>query len=77
MSIMKNDHKEALKLLTDFSTLGLTVAGCVVIGLLFGRYLDHNVFADRTSPWFTMIFLAFGIFAGFRNIYKMSKRKDL
>ena len=74
---MSNNRKEALKMLTDFSTLGLTVAGCVVIGLAFGRYLDHTVFEDRTSPWFTMIFLAFGIIAGFKNIYKMSKRKDL
>ena len=74
---MSNNRKEALKLLTDFSTLGFTVAGCVVIGLAIGRFLDHRVFDDRTSPWFTMIFLALGIVAGFKNIYAMSKRKDL
>lgn len=72
-----NDRKEALKLLTDFSTLGITVAGCVVIGLAIGRFIDHRIFADRTSPWFTMIFLGLGIIAGFKNIYQMSKRKDL
>ncbi len=74
---MSNDRKEALKLLTDFSTLGLTVAGCVVIGLGIGRFIDHRIFDDRTSPWFTMTFLGLGIVAGFKNIYMMSKRKDL
>ncbi|MEN8140823.1 MAG: AtpZ/AtpI family protein [Thermodesulfobacteriota bacterium] len=74
---MSKNRKEALKMLTDFSTLGLTVAGCVVIGLAIGRFLDHRVFDDRTSPWFTMIFLAFGIIAAFKNMYQMTKRKDL
>jgi len=66
-----------MKLLTVFSTIGITIAGCVFIGLGFGYYLDTKVFAGRTSPWFTFIFLAFGVVAGYRNLYQMSKRKDL
>ncbi|MDH3391622.1 MAG: AtpZ/AtpI family protein, partial [Desulfobulbaceae bacterium] len=31
----------------------------------------------RTAPWFTFIFLGFGIAAGFKNLYMLTKRKDL
>jgi ATP synthase protein I len=39
--------------------------------------LDHKVFKGKTAPWLTLIFLGFGIAAGFRNLYRLSKRKDL
>ncbi|NOX26025.1 MAG: AtpZ/AtpI family protein [Deltaproteobacteria bacterium] len=74
---MPGDKKEMFKLLTQFSTIGFTMAGCVFIGLGFGYYLDTRVFDGKTSPWFTFIFLAFGIIAGFKNLYQMSKRQDL
>ncbi len=73
---MAGDKKEMIKLMTDFGTLGLTMAASVFIGLGIGYYLDHKVFDGRTSPWFTFIFLGFGIIAGFKNIYQMAKRKD-
>ncbi|MFW8600128.1 AtpZ/AtpI family protein [Desulfobacterota bacterium M19] len=73
---MAGDKKEMIRLMTDFGTLGLTMAASVFIGLGFGYYLDHKVFSGRTSPWFTFIFLGFGIIAGFKNIYQMAKRKD-
>ncbi len=73
---MAGDKKEMIRLMTDFGTLGLTMAASVFIGLGIGYYLDHKVFGGRTSPWFTFIFLGFGIIAGFRNIYQMAKRKD-
>jgi F0F1-type ATP synthase assembly protein I len=69
--------KEAIKLLTVFGTIGLTMAASVFIGLGIGYFLDNKVFGGKTSPWFTFIFLGFGIFAGFKNLYQMSKRKDL
>lgn len=73
---MAGNTKEALKLLTVFGTIGLTMVSCVFIGFGIGYYLDHKVFNDRTSPWLTFIFLGFGILAGFKNLYQMSKRKD-
>ena len=74
---MLGGNKDMMKLLTDFGTIGLTMAGCVFIGLGIGYYLDHKVFGGRTSPWLTFIFLGFGIVAGFKNIYQMAIRKDL
>ncbi|MBW2624838.1 MAG: AtpZ/AtpI family protein [Deltaproteobacteria bacterium] len=69
---MKEDTREALKLVGLASTLGLTIVIATFIGLALGLWLDR-VF--DTSPWLTIIFLLLGIVAGFRNFYRfMSKR---
>ena len=44
---MTDGKKEMFKLLTDFGTIGLTISGCVFIGLGFGYYLDNKVLAAR------------------------------
>jgi len=74
---MSSDRKQIMKLLTDFGTIGMTVAFSIFIGLGAGYYLDHKVFGGRTSPWLTLLFLGIGIGAGFKNLYAMTKRKDL
>ncbi len=74
---MSDNRRETIKLLADFSTIGMTVAFSIFIGLGFGYFLDHKVFGDRTSPWFTLAFLGFGVFAAFLNLYRMARRKDL
>ncbi|MBI5558412.1 MAG: AtpZ/AtpI family protein [Deltaproteobacteria bacterium] len=74
---MFGNRKEVMKLMSVFGTIGIHMAASIFIGLGIGYYLDHKVFDDKTSPWLTMIFLAFGIIAGFKNLYQMSKRKDL
>ena len=66
-----------MRLLGDFSTIGLTLVASVFLGLGFGYWLDTKVFNGKTSPWLTLIFLGFGIAAGFRNLYALTKRKDL
>lgn len=42
------------------------------IGLAMGYYLDRWL---GTSPWLTLIFLLFGIIAGFRNIFILTQRE--
>lgn len=74
---MSGNHKEWMKLMSVFGTIGFHMCASIFIGLGIGYYLDHKVFNDKTSPWLTLIFLAFGIFAGFKNLYQVSKRKDL
>ena len=69
--------KEYMKLLADFSTVGLNLASAIFVGFGMGYLLDEKLFGGRTSPWFMFIFLAFGIVAGFRNLYMLTKRKDL
>jgi len=74
---MSESRKELMRLLGDFSTIGIALAASVFIGIGIGYFLDHKVFKGRTAPWFTLIFLGFGIAAGFKNLYMLTKRKDL
>lgn len=53
------------------STVGLVLVFATVIGLYVGLKIDQWL---GTSPWFTGIFLLFGIFAGFRNLFVYAKR---
>ncbi len=73
---MSGKRKEIFNMLTDFSTIGMTVAFSIFIGVGIGYYLDNKVFGGRTKPWFTLIFLGFGIAAAFKNIFMMAKRKE-
>jgi len=73
---MSGMRKEMLKLLSDFSTVGMTVAFWIFIGVAIGYWLDHKVFNGSTKPWFTLIFLGLGVAAAFRNLYRLVKRKD-
>ena len=74
---MSGNSKEYMKLLADFSTIGMTVAFSIFIGVGIGYYLDNKVFDGRTYPWLTLIFLGFGVAAAFLNLYRMATRKDL
>ena len=74
---MSNNRKEITKMLLDFSTIGLSLAVAIFLGFGVGYFLDHKVFKDKTSPWFTLLFLGIGIAAGFKNLYSLAKRKDL
>jgi ATP synthase protein I len=68
---MKRETRRAYKELAYFSSLGISVALAIFIGLGIGVWLDRKL---DTSPWLTLIFLAFGIIAGFRNIALVIKR---
>lgn len=63
---MKRENLRNLRELAYYGSIGLSVALSIFIGLGIGVYLDRHVF--DTTPWLTLIFLVFGIVAGFRNI---------
>jgi len=75
--VPSGDRKEMLKLLADFSTIGLTLVSSIFVGLAIGYWLDHKVFHEKTYPWLTLLFLLLGIVAGFKNLFMLAKRKDL
>jgi len=66
------DKKELLQTLGVVSSMGISVVVAIAIGVAIGLQLDKWL---NTAPWFFFIFLAFGIIAGFRNIYKISSRE--
>ena len=71
---MKRETRRYFRELAYYSSLGIQIALSIFIGLAIGVYLDRRF---DTQPWLTLIFLGFGIAAGFRNIglaIKKSKR---
>jgi ATP synthase protein I len=74
---MKEDLKKLLGLIGDVSTIGIAVAASVFIGFFIGYSLDEYLFGGRIKPWLTIIFLIFGVIAGFRNLVRLARRKDL
>ncbi|WP_373498171.1 AtpZ/AtpI family protein [Desulfococcus sp.] len=62
---MAKRNLQYLKELAYFSSIGLSVALSIFIGLGIGVYLDGRF---DTNPWLTLIFLGLGIAAGYRNI---------
>ena len=69
---MSEDKKELLRTLGSVSSMGISVAVAIVIGVAIGLQLDKWF---NSAPWFFFIFLLFGIVAGFRNVYKISSKE--
>ena len=70
----EKDDKEnggALRGLYTLASMGIQMVASTFIGLLIGYYLDKFF---GTRPWLTLLFLLFGIAAGFRNIYETVKK---
>ncbi len=59
-----NRWEGALKL----TGIGFYIAGCIILGVVLGVWLDNNV---DVSPLFTLLGLGFGLFAAFFGTYRM------
>ena len=62
---MKKETRKWIRELAYYSSLGFSVSLSIFIGLGIGVYLDRRL---DTTPWLTLVFLGFGIAAGYRNI---------
>jgi len=62
---MERETRRTIKELAYYSSLGLSVALSIFIGLAAGIYLDRYF---KSSPWMMFLFLFLGIAAGYRNI---------
>ena len=51
-----------------FSSIGLELGGAVIVGLLIGQWLDGKF---GTEPWLMLLFLGFGMAAGFRSVFRL------
>ena len=68
---MDEDKRSLLKTLGVVSSMGISFVLAIFIGVIIGHQLDKLL---GTAPWFFFIFLLFGIVAGFRNLYIITKR---
>ena len=69
---MDDEKRRLLRTLGLVSSMGISVALAIFIGVVIGRQLDKWF---GTHPWFFFIFLAIGIAAGFRNIFIIAGRE--
>jgi F0F1-type ATP synthase assembly protein I len=69
---MDRDKKDLLRSLAMVSSMGISVALAIGIGVWFGMTLDRWF---GTKHWFFYIFLFIGIAAGFKNIYVIAGRE--
>lgn len=69
-----NNERGFFRGLAMLASMGIAMVVSTFIGLIIGIYLDGYF---DTKPWLTIIFLIFGIAAGFRNIYEMTKKYGL
>jgi ATP synthase protein I len=73
---MDNDRPnmkyEILRQFGQLGTVGLHLVLGTFTGLAIGYFLDR---ALGTSPWLTLLFLGFGIAAGFVNLFRVMQRQ--
>ena len=69
---MAEDRPRLIRTLGFLSSLGISMVAATFVGLAMGYYLDRWL---GTSPWLTLVFLLFGIIAGFRNIFILTQRE--
>ncbi|MCL2548684.1 MAG: AtpZ/AtpI family protein [Symbiobacteriaceae bacterium] len=68
----KSDGKQRQDAFRGFmilSQMGFTMASCVIVGVLIGRFLDGLM---DSSPWGVVFFSLLGLGAAFKSLYDMS-----
>ena len=55
------------------SSVGLELGIAVILGLLFGMWLDRKL---GTEPWMMLVCLCLGLVAGFRNMLRAVARAE-
>ena len=54
-----------------YSVIGIELAGSIAVGGLIGYWLDYFL---GTEPWMLVIWVFFGVIAGFRSLFRISKQ---
>jgi ATP synthase protein I len=64
---------ELLRHFWTLGSIGLHLVLSTFAGLAIGYFLDR---ALQTKPWLTLLFLGFGIAAGFMNLFRVMRRQS-
>jgi ATP synthase protein I len=63
---------EILRQFGLLGSVGLHLVLGTFTGLAIGYFLDHYF---GTKPWLTLVFLGFGVAAGFTNLFRVMRRQ--
>ncbi|MCL1846320.1 MAG: AtpZ/AtpI family protein [Defluviitaleaceae bacterium] len=67
----KQDRKNIIRAMGVMTHIGLTVAICVLGGVLLGRFLDGLL---GISPWLTIVLSLLGCMAAFKAMIDIAKK---
>ncbi|MDH3973998.1 MAG: AtpZ/AtpI family protein [Deltaproteobacteria bacterium] len=70
---MEKQTKGLFGQLAKVSIIGIEMVVSTFVGLAMGVYLDKWL---QTKPWLTIVFLTFGIAAGFMNVFREVRKID-
>jgi ATP synthase protein I len=65
--------KEGRSKWVEYSSLGLMFPASILVGFAIGYFLDQWL---KTDPWLTLIFILYGIMAGFYNLFSQVGRHE-
>ena len=65
----RKKHLRRARLWLDVSVVGIQFPVAIGLGFFFGRWLDRQL---GTDPWMMLVFLLFGIAAGFVNLFRIT-----
>jgi ATP synthase protein I len=57
----------------EYSSLGLMFPASILVGFAIGYFLDKWL---KTDPWLTLVFILYGIVAGFYNLFSQVGRHE-
>ena len=57
----------------EYSAVGLMFPASIIVGFAIGHFLDLWL---KTGPWLTLVFILYGILAGFYNLFSQARRDD-
>jgi len=55
----------------SYGAIGIEMGAALVVGMGIGWFLDRTF---GTQPWCLVVFTAFGIVAGFRNVLRAARK---
>jgi ATP synthase protein I len=68
-----NTAKEGKKKWIDYSSIGLMFPASILVGFAIGYFLDKWL---KTEPYLTIIFIIYGILAGFFNLFSVTRTHE-
>jgi len=68
MKKKNNDNQEIMWALRLFTQLGISMAACVFVGVMGGRFLDQWL---GTSPWLLVLGALLGAASSFKVMYDL------
>lgn len=65
--------REPGKKWVEYSSIGLMFPASILVGFAIGFFLDKWL---KTDPWLKIIFILYGILAGFYNLFSQTRRNE-